>query len=99
MIRREGDRIAIAGSVTLENVTGILAEAVAHVRAGASQVDLGEVSELDSSLLAAILALIREARRESRTLMISSLPAGLKTLAGLYGVEDLLPLSSTASSQ
>lgn len=91
MIRREGDRIAISGSVTLENVTGILAEGIAHVRDGASLVDLAEVAELDSSLLAAMLALIREARLANRSLALANLPAGLQTLAELYGVKELLP--------
>ena len=93
MIRREGDRIVIAGPVTLENVTGVLAEGIAHVRAGASQVDMAEVSELDSSLLAALLALLREARLVNRSLALSNLPAGLQTLANLYGVEELLPVA------
>ena len=93
MIRREGDRIVIAGPVTLENVTGVLAEGIAHVRAGASQVDMAEVSELDSSLLAALLALLREARLVNRSLALSNLPASLQTLANLYGVEELLPVA------
>jgi phospholipid transport system transporter-binding protein len=93
VIRREGDRIVIAGPVTLENVTGLLAEGLAHVRAGASLVDMAGVSELDSSLLAAILALLREARRANRSLALSNLPAGLQTLAELYGVEELLPVA------
>ena len=91
MIRREGDRILIAGPVTLENVTTTLAEGLVHVRAGASVVDLAEVSELDSSLLAAMLALIREARLANRPLALANRPAGLQTLAQLYGVEELLP--------
>jgi phospholipid transport system transporter-binding protein len=93
VIRREGDRVLIAGAVTLENVTGVLAEALAHVRAGASVIDLAEVSELDSSLLAAMLALIREARLASRSLSLANLPEGLQTLADLYGVKELLPAS------
>ena len=91
MIRREANRIVISGPVTLENVTGILAEGIAYVRSGASLVDLAEVSELDSSLLAAMLALIREARLANHSLALANLPAGLQTLAELYGVAELLP--------
>ena len=54
---------------------------------------MAEVSELDSSLLAAILAFIREARFANRSLVLSNLPAGLRTLAELYGVEELLPIA------
>jgi phospholipid transport system transporter-binding protein len=92
--RREGDRVVIDGPVTLKNVTGVLAESLAHVRAGASVIDLAEVSDLDSSLLAAMLSLIREAGLENRALALANLPAGLQTLAELYGVEEILTPSS-----
>ena len=62
MIRREGERMYVAGPVTLQNVTGLLREGIDHVRDGVCVVDLSEVSGLDSSLLAALLAWIREAR-------------------------------------
>lgn len=91
MIRREGDRMFIAGPATLQNITGLLEEGLVQVRSGAEVVDLAEVSELDSSLLAAILAWIREARLQNHTLMVANLPKGLQTLAELYGVVELLP--------
>lgn len=93
MTRREGDRLFIAGPVTLANVTKTLEDSLAQLRAGASVVDLSEVTDLDSSLLAAILALVREARATSRKLVLANLPEGLQTLAALYGVGELLPVS------
>lgn len=63
------------------------------VRDGATVVDLAEVTGLDSSLLAALLAWIREAGTKGNALAVANMPSGLKTLAQLYGVEDLLPAS------
>lgn len=91
MIRREGDRMLIAGPATLQNITALLEEGLIQVRSGVDAVDLAEVSELDSSLLAAVLAWIREARLQNHTLTVANLPKGLQTLAELYGVVELLP--------
>ena len=91
MIRRENDRMVIAGPATLRNITQLLEVGFAQVREGVAVVDLAEVTELDSSLLAATLAWIREARTLHRALVIANPPKGLQTLAQLYGVEELLP--------
>ena len=95
MIRREGERVIVSGPVTLANVAGVLENGYAQIRAGASAIDLGEVTELDSSLLAMLLAWLREAQRLGRGLEVSRLPEGLVTIARLYGVVDLLPASQT----
>jgi phospholipid transport system transporter-binding protein len=91
VIRREGERLIVAGPVNLANVAQVLAEGEAQIRSGASAIDFGEVTELDSSLLAAALAWLREANREKRSLRFHRLPEGLLTMARLYGVADLLP--------
>ena len=93
MIRRDGDRMYVSGPVTLQNITGVLQEGLVCVRDGVSIVDLAGISGLDSSLLAALLAWIREARSLDRPIVVASLPQGLTTLAQLYGVEDLLPIA------
>ncbi len=94
MIRREGDRMLVVGAVTLKNVTEVLEEGLAGVRDGVSVIDMSEVAELDSSLLAATLAWVREGQLANRRLTVANLPGGLQTLAQLYGVEDLLPLNA-----
>ncbi|HUS12369.1 MAG TPA: STAS domain-containing protein [Pyrinomonadaceae bacterium] len=93
MINREGDRMLLSGPITLQNVTSQLGEGLVHVRSGAVTIDLGGVTDLDSALLAAILAWIREAHRLNNPLVIENLPEGLQTLAQLYGVEQLLPVA------
>ncbi len=56
MIRRESGRIVVSGPVTLANVAAVLEEGRRHLEEGVRIVDLGEVTEMDSSLLAAIVA-------------------------------------------
>ncbi len=81
----------VEGPVTLANVAGVLESGYAEIRGGASAVDLAGVTELDSSLLAMLLAWLREARRLGRGLEFANFPEGLATIARLYGVVELLP--------
>jgi len=95
MIQREGERLLVTGPVTLANVAQALQEGYEAIRAGADAVDLAGVTELDSSLLAMLLAWMREAARSGRTLRLDNLPGGLITIAQLYGVVELLPSAQT----
>jgi phospholipid transport system transporter-binding protein len=93
MIRREGERLIVSGSLTLANVASALGEGNAAIGEGVRTVDLAEVGELDSSALALLLAWLREAKRQNRSLVFANLPQGLTTIARLYGVAELLPAS------
>jgi phospholipid transport system transporter-binding protein len=93
VIRREGRRILVSGPVTLANVAAILAEGRRHLEEGVATVDLSEVSEMDSSLLAAMLAWLRDAKSRDRQLTFANLPGSLQTIARLYGVDSLIPLA------
>ena len=91
MIRREGRKMMVSGPVTLANVAALLDEGRRHLAEGVRSVDLGEVTELDSSLLALALAWLREARAAKREVAFANAPEAMQTLARLYGVEELLP--------
>ena len=93
MIRREGDRMLVSGPVTLATVSALLDAGLEQLRSGARIVDLAEVAELDSSLIAVVLAWLRDAQRAGRPLALDHPPQGFSTLAQLYGVSDLLPLA------
>lgn len=95
MIRREGRRILISGPVTLANVAAVLDEGRRHLEEGVRTVDLAEVTEMDSSLLALMLAWLREAKSRNRELAFANLPESLRTIARLYGVDGLLPVSTS----
>ncbi len=94
MIRREGSRMVVSGAVTLGNVAALLEEGRRHVDEGVRAVDLGEVTEMDSALLALLLAWLRDAKARGHTLEFVRLPASLQTIAHLYGVDTLIPVAS-----
>lgn len=83
--------MVVGGPVTLANVGQVLAEGERHLREEVRTIDLGEVTELDSSLLAVLLAWMREAKAHGRQITFANLPEGLATIARLYGVNGLLP--------
>jgi phospholipid transport system transporter-binding protein len=93
MIRRESGRIVVSGPVTLANVAAVLEETRHHLEEGVRTVDLGEVTQMDSSLLAAMIAWLRDARRHGRDLAFANVPESLRTIARLYGVDGLLPVA------
>lgn len=94
MIRVEGERLYVSGPATLATAAQLLAEARGPLEAGVRAVDLGEVTELDSSLLAVLFAWLRAAKQRERPLSLARLPADLTSLAQLYGVAELLPQES-----
>ncbi len=90
MIRVEGERLYVSGAATLATAAQLIEEARGPLEAGVSAIDLGEVTELDSSLLAVLFAWMRAAKLRQRPLALARLPADLKSLAQLYGVAELL---------
>jgi phospholipid transport system transporter-binding protein len=94
VIRREGRRVVVSGPVTLANVAKLLEEGRQHLAEGAGAVDLGEVTKMDSALLALSLAWLRDARAANRELTFLNPPEALQTLSRLYGVENLLPVKA-----
>ena len=98
MIRREGERMFVSGAATLDGVAGLLEQGREQILGGARIVDLGEVTEMDSSALAVLLAWLRDARSRNRELAFTRLPEGLAAIAWLYGVADLLPVAQPEAS-
>ena len=94
MIRRDGDCMFVSGGLTLASVAAALPEGTAAIGQGVQTVDLGEVGEVDSSALALLLAWLREAGKHNRSLEFANLPQGLTSIARLYGVAELLPVSA-----
>jgi len=90
MIVREGARMVLSGPVTLANVAAVLEEGRRHLEDGVDSVDLAGVTEMDSALLALLLAWMREAKSRERSLTLANPPQALSTIARLYGVDTLL---------
>ena len=90
MIRREGARMIVSGPVTLANAAALLEEGRRHLADGVQTVDLAEVSEMDSALLALLLAWLRDAKSRGRELAFTNLPESLQTIARPSGADTLL---------
>jgi phospholipid transport system transporter-binding protein len=90
MIACDGARCTVQGPITLESVVPLLAEGNGLFTAPQVTVDLGAVTEVDSSALSLLLEWRREAGRNRRSVRYLNLPANLKSLADLYGVTQLL---------
>lgn len=86
----------VSGPVTFANIRRVLEEGIRHVKEGVRTVDLAEVGELDSSMLAAMLAWIREGRERKTEISFENLPEGLLTLARVYGVDAFLSRAGSA---
>jgi phospholipid transport system transporter-binding protein len=82
--------LRIAGPVNLDTMGAMLGQARQLMTADVAVLDVGDVTEVDSSLIALLLDLTRSARAAGRSLVISRPTAGLASLAGLYGVDTLL---------
>ena len=91
MIRREGPRLVLSGAVTLGNAAALLEEGRRHIAEGVQTIDLAEVNEMDSALLALLLAWLREAHSREHKLSFANLPESARTIAQLYGVDRLIP--------
>jgi len=90
MISCDGGRCAVQGPITLESVVALLAQGNGLFTASEVTLDLAGVTDVDSSALSLLLEWQREAARNRRSIRFHNLPANLKSLAGLYGVTELL---------
>jgi phospholipid transport system transporter-binding protein len=92
VIRREGDRIVLEGPVTLDTVPALAPALDPLLAAGAAAViDLGKVTDVDSSAVALVLEWRRQAENRKVKLRLANPPSALENLARLYGVLELLP--------
>lgn len=93
MISREDGRLVLAGRLTMETVPGLYREGARHIEGEDLVVDLSGVEAVDSSAVSMLLGWSRVAQQRGRSLHATGMPEGLASLAGLYGVLDMLPQS------
>lgn len=97
MITCEEGHCRVDGPVTMENVTGLLAESVRLFKVADVVVDLSGVTEVDSSAVSLLLEWRRAAQAAAHRAEFVNIPPNLKSLADLYGVADLLAAPSGTS--
>jgi len=93
MISKTGDRLEVAGAMTFDTAHALLKEGTDMLNSGEAVFDLSAVREVDSTGLTVIFAWRRAAERLGKSIRIVNPPPSLVSLAALYGVTDLLPVS------
>jgi phospholipid transport system transporter-binding protein len=91
---RDGS-LRVSGDMTLETANALFARGL-EISKNQSQppvFDLAGVDEVDSSGLAVLFGWMRAAEAQGKILRIDNPPANLVSLAQVYDVSDLLPLS------
>jgi phospholipid transport system transporter-binding protein len=93
VIRIDGEVLRLEQGVTMNTVASHVKAGREAVAAGVGVIDCGALTEADSAALALLLDWQRCARAAGRPLAVRGLPEGLASLAGLYGVAELLPVA------
>ncbi len=93
MIARQADVLQVTVPMTIAGASKLLAAGCAEIKAPAQMIDLTAVAEADSSALAVMLGWQRAAASSQASVQFVNVPAGIRALADLYGVDDLLPLA------
>lgn len=77
----------------MANARGLLEAGRSALQAGEQIFDFSEVGEADSSALAVMLGWLRAASTTQSIIKFVHVPVGVRSLAELYGIADLLPLA------
>lgn len=92
MIKRGTDRYVVEGNVTLDTVTGLLAEGLRVFEGERPLVDFSSARAADSSALSLMLEWRRQLKSQGRDIAFTRLGASLTSLTHLYGIADLIPI-------
>ncbi|MBS1188513.1 MAG: binding protein (contains domain) [Rhodocyclaceae bacterium] len=93
MIEREDGRLRVTVPMVMANARGLLEAGRSALGQGGEVIDLGAVAEADSSALAVMLGWLRTAEARGSSIVFANLPVGVRSLADLYGVAELLSVA------
>lgn len=94
MISCHGDTISVQGPVTIENVVFLTRNGIALLDNSLVTVDLAQVTEVDSTIISMLLEWLRAAHQKGYQLQVINMPASLTSLIQLYGIVELIPVST-----
>jgi phospholipid transport system transporter-binding protein len=77
-------------TLTLNTAKTTLEAGLHAIESGQTEINLAQLTAVDSSAVATLLAWQRAAHERGTTLTFSYLPPNLKSMIELYGVADLL---------
>jgi phospholipid transport system transporter-binding protein len=85
-----GGRWRVAGTLSMDTVESIHVTSAAISMPQDGVIDLAAVDRVDSAGVALVLSWARRATNEGKPLVFAGIPASMRALAKLYGVEELL---------
>lgn len=85
-------------TLTVHNAKAALEAGLRAIEQGQAEIDLAQLTVVDSAAVATLLAWQRAAHARGRTLAFHNPPANLQSLIQLYGVAELLPTVSTVEA-
>jgi phospholipid transport system transporter-binding protein len=92
MIENIDGRLLVRSPMLMDISRALLEAGREAMAQGENVFDLSEVTEADSSAVAVMLGWLRSAESLRSTVKFAQIPSGVRSLAELYGVSDLLPL-------
>jgi len=98
MIERAGDRISIRSAMTFAQAVELREAVIAALDRDSLTIDLGAVTESDSTALSLMLEWQRAVKARGWKVGYTNLPANLRSLAEVYGVLELLALADASAS-
>jgi phospholipid transport system transporter-binding protein len=90
MIECDDGRCVLKGAVNIENALSLREEGLRLFTAQEVTLDLGAVTEVDSTALSLLFEWRRAALAANRSIRYVNLPENLTSLARLYGVTELV---------
>lgn len=91
MISVSDNGLALSGALTMDTVPALYAQGLPYLQQKNMRVNFAKVEIVDSSAVSLLLAWLRVAQQSQCDFQVANLPSSLQSLAGLYGVSDLLP--------
>jgi phospholipid transport system transporter-binding protein len=81
-------RIALSGALTVESVGALYRDLKPLAGGSALSLDMSAVTKADSSALALMTSLIRQARQNEMRVTVEPLPDALSSAVEVYGLQD-----------
>lgn len=99
IVERDG-QICVSGAMNLQTAVALLEQGQALMGHSDRELNLRDVSGVDSSALAVVLAWMRAARAGGGRVTVVEPPQAFTSLAHLYGVDEILfpPVDTVAKT-
>src|SRR5690242_10575394 len=91
------NRLEVSGAVTIDNVVTVAERGIVLLDREDLIIDLGQITNVDSSAVSVLLQWEREARRRNRQIRFENVPQKLQSLIRLYGVSELIHWNAESS--